>query len=286
MSPSPEPAALATPEPPAPKPLPEGFREYWYAGEAELSSYDLQQARYGEIHPGHAVLVFVTEPFDPQKQVKDDQADAQSVSVLKLNRTKKFLTGIYPYSIMSSIFYPVRDQQHALKATTSVQEWCGQVFAQLNNGEDFHIRAFSYFESEGDQDLHLPKSQFEDELWARLRIRPDSLPTGDLEVLPALEFLRLRHQPFRAYPARATLGKAGPVRTYTLEYPGLQRTLEIRFEAAFPHTILGWSESYPSGFGPGSEILTTTAELRTTLKSPYWQQNSLADARLRDSLGL
>ena len=34
--------------------------EYWYAGEAEITSYELNQARYGEIHKGKAVTVFVT----------------------------------------------------------------------------------------------------------------------------------------------------------------------------------------------------------------------------------
>jgi len=35
------------------------FGDYWYTGEAELTSYELKQSRYGEIHEGHAVLIFV-----------------------------------------------------------------------------------------------------------------------------------------------------------------------------------------------------------------------------------
>ena len=82
---------------------PEAFNKYWYAGEAEITSYELEQARYGEIHKGTSVLVFVTEPFSRSKQVKLDNWRDQSpdnVSVMKLNMTKKFLTGIYPYSMM------------------------------------------------------------------------------------------------------------------------------------------------------------------------------------------
>ena len=30
------------------------FRDYWYAGEAEITRYKLEQARYGEIHQGDA----------------------------------------------------------------------------------------------------------------------------------------------------------------------------------------------------------------------------------------
>jgi hypothetical protein len=39
------------------------FNEYWYQGKAEITSYDLQQARYGENREGSAVLVFVSEDF-------------------------------------------------------------------------------------------------------------------------------------------------------------------------------------------------------------------------------
>ena len=75
------------------------FKKYWYAGKAEITSYKLEQARYGELRNGKAVLIYVTEPFSADKQVKADQNAPSNISVLKLNSTKKFLTGIYPYSI-------------------------------------------------------------------------------------------------------------------------------------------------------------------------------------------
>ncbi|MDP7238046.1 MAG: hypothetical protein QGI34_15090, partial [Candidatus Latescibacteria bacterium] len=42
---------------------PASFGDYWYQGKAEITSYTLKQARYGEIHDGHVVLIFVTEDF-------------------------------------------------------------------------------------------------------------------------------------------------------------------------------------------------------------------------------
>ena len=39
------------------------FSKYWYQGKAELTRFDLQQVRYGEIHQGNGVLIFVTEDF-------------------------------------------------------------------------------------------------------------------------------------------------------------------------------------------------------------------------------
>ena len=43
----------------------EQFQDYWYNHGAEISRYSLQQMRYGEIHEGDAVLVFVTEKISP-----------------------------------------------------------------------------------------------------------------------------------------------------------------------------------------------------------------------------
>ena len=86
------------------------FNSYWYQGKAELTSYNLEQARYGEMREGQAVLIFVTEDFSKSKQVKLDNPGAagdDAEKVLKLNMTKKFDTGLYPYSMMSSVFTPV-----------------------------------------------------------------------------------------------------------------------------------------------------------------------------------
>ena len=49
---------------------PTDFNAYWYGGEAEITSYELEQVRYGEVHKGTSVLIFVTEPFSKKKQVK------------------------------------------------------------------------------------------------------------------------------------------------------------------------------------------------------------------------
>jgi hypothetical protein len=265
------------------------FDEYWYDGNGEISSYKISQARYGEMREGNSVLVFVTEPFLKKKQVKADQPDDQnSISVLKLNHTKKFNTGIYPYSIMTSVFFPVqvKKNEHALKVTNSVQEWCGQVFAQLNNRSDFEVEARSYFESEGDQNFHLKKSALEDELWAKIRVNPNSLPIGDLMLIPSMEFVRLKHIELKAYPATATLKKQGDITTYSITYSSLKRTLSISFAQDFPHQITSWKDSYTSGWGKGAKQLTTTAELTKTLKIPYWNYNSNTSVYLRDSLDL
>ena len=258
------------------------FKDYWYAGEAEISSYKLEQARYGEMRDGNAVLVFVTEDFLPEEQVKADNYSKDNTPVLKLNATKNFNTGIYPYSIMQSTFYPVTNNKHAIKISASIQEWCGHVYAQLNNRDDFEIISHSYFQSEADQNLMLKKTITENEIWTQLRINPQSLPTGIIKVIPSLEFLKLKHIKFQALKARAMLDKG----TYTLYYPDLDRTLTINFTEIFPYDILGWKETYRDGYGPNAKKMSTKATKIKSLKSAYWSKNSNNDEALRETLGL
>ncbi|WP_025666952.1 hypothetical protein [Aquimarina megaterium] len=271
--------------PPA-KTLSEDFKKYWYAGEAEISSYRLEQARYGEIRKGTAVLIYVTEDFLPKKQVKADRQNTSNIPILKLNATKKFNTGIYPYSVMQSTFYPVADNRHAIKVSNSMQEWCGHVYAQLNNRKQFEITSHSYFENEADQDFKLDKAILENELWTKIRINPDALPQGDLQIIPSFEYSRLRHKDIKAYSAKASIQKGTDTNTYTLEYPELDRSISITFNASFPYEIEHWTETYKSGFGPNAKKLTTKATKIKSIKSAYWGKNSNKDEVLREELGL
>ncbi|WP_394349745.1 septum formation inhibitor Maf [Pseudotamlana haliotis] len=262
--------------------LSSAFKTYWYAGEAEISSYKLEQARYGELREGTAVLIYVTEDFLPQKQVKADRQNPENIPVLKLNATKNFNTGIYPYSIMQSVFYPVSNQQHALKVSNSVQEWCGQVYTQLNNREQFEITSHSYFEGEADEKFNLNKTILENELWTQLRIDPKSLPTGEQQIIPSFEFTRLKHIDIKAYHAFAEL-KTGQ---YIIKYPELNRNLKITFNPEFPYDILSWEETFQSGFGENTKEITTKASKLKTIKSAYWKKNANKHEILRDTLFL
>lgn len=279
-------ASTKTPAENHKKELSQEFKDYWYAGQAEITSYALEQPRYGQMRNGHAVLVFVTEPFLADKQVKADAHKSDNIPVLKLNSTKKYLTGIYPYSIMSSSFYPVHDNGHALKVTFSAQEWCGQVYAQLNNRDQFEVMSHSYFETEADQNIALDKVTLENELWNKIRIDPKGLPVGNFKILPSMEYIRLSHKELRPYEANANLTDNGEESTYTLVYPELQRTLKINFSANFPYTVEGWTETFISGFGQKETTMTSSAKKIKTIISPYWQKNGNEHVSLRDSLGL
>lgn len=258
--------------------LTEDFKNYWFDGQAEITSYTLEQERYGEMREGTAVLIYVTEDFLTDVQVKADQPSEKTKTVLKLNKTKNFLTGIYPYSIMSSVFYPVETHEHAIKVSTSVQEWCGHTYAQLNNRNDFEISSHSYFKGEADQSFTLKKNYLEDEIWTQLRINPEELPLGNIEMIPSLEFARLRHKKIKLFYVEATLTTTDDVHVYSLHYHELDRTLSIQFEPFFPYKIVGWEENIGD--------FTSKAAINEQIKSDYWTKNKNEDHHLRDSLNL
>ncbi len=280
------------------EPPSEEFKQKWNAGKAELSSYDLQQARYGEIRNGEAVLIFVTEDFSTDKLVKLDEPEKTNdkVRVLKMNMTKKFVTGIYPYSMMLSVFTPVSKEgkEKTIKADCSSQEWCGQTFSQVKlNGSNYNWQFHSYFEKEGEQDKKLSGVLLEDELWNRIRINPDGLPQGKVAILPGLLWQRLSHTEMKEVEAILSISKADTffikdngAQMYTIQYPAAQRTLQIYFQIAFPHEILGWQESYPDGFGSNKKMLITKAVRKKTIWLDYWKHNATSDSTYRDTLQL
>jgi hypothetical protein len=264
------------------------FKEYWYAGKAEINSYRLSQSRYGERREGSAVLIFVTEDFSKQKQVKLDEpskAKSDKVNVLKLNFTKNFITGIYPYSMMKSVFTPVvrHEYPNSLKVTMSSQEWCGHVFTQLNlRGKEYELKSYSYFEQEGDVTTNMTKLLLEDEIWNIIRLDHQSLPVGDIEVIPGLFFTRLNHVDLKPQHAVASRSEADDLITYTLDIPTLQRKLAIEYEKTFPYKIVRWHEE----FQERGKKQHTSAVLDRTLVTDYWTKNKNEFQYLRDSLNL
>ncbi|WKK75787.1 hypothetical protein QYS49_30895 [Marivirga salinae] len=266
--------------------LNEQFGDYWYQGKAELTSYDLEQIRYGAKRKGEAVLIYVTEDFSKSKQVKLDnpkEAGDDAEKVLKLNFTKKFNTGIYPYSIMTSVFSPVYPDNdlHARKITTSVQEWCGHVFMQLNNKRNkYKLLARSYFESEGDVRMNLEKIWLEDELWTLLRLDPNQIPEGEIQLFPSTQYLRLKHKELKSYTANISKIKSDDLNELKIEIPELERELSIFYKNQHPYQIEKWEETYPEK----GEIMTTTATLKERIMLDYWNKNGVKDSTYREEL--
>ncbi|MBP1840667.1 hypothetical protein [Formosa algae] len=266
-------------------PKPTDFKSYWYSGKAEISSYTLKQSKYGTIRDGEVVLIFVTEPFSLSKQVKLDRpqtAGADQVSVMKLNHVRKFTTGIYDYSILTSTFTPIDYKSHpfTLKSTTSIQEWCGQTFTQLNlDGEKYNFKQFSYFESEGDDTRELAVALLEEDLMTRIRIQNGQLEAGEIAIIPSTIYSRSSHKKMNASKATISKTETQELIKYTVTYLNLDRTLTFDVENQFPYKIMGWTEDNGDG-------LVTTATLKASLQEPYWKQKSIADEAKRDELKL
>ncbi len=268
------------------------FGAYYHRGLAELNRYALSQSRYGETHDGEAVLVFVTEEFHEGSQVKyeghGDRADV--IEVLKLIAYRSFATGIYPYTVSTTVYDPVDPARPSpIKAVGTVVEWCGATFMQWNRAEGgFRVDAHSYFETEADRVLDIPDALLEDQLFTAIRRDPASLPIGEHRVVPALHHLRFAHLPIRAYAARierergAHPSARGPVERYTLRYPELGRTVRIFFGAAFPHEIFGFEEEVERD---GRTERTTARRTHAGLDD-YWNHNGRADAPYRAALGI
>ena len=261
------------------------FANYWYGGEGELNTYDLEQLRYGEMRKGEAVMVFVTEPFDKEKQVKMDSPDREAgkkVSVMKLNHIRRFNTGIYDYSMMQSVFTPIDLNKRAstLKTTTTSQDWCGHTFHQLNkDGNRYKVAGFSYFESEGDKVTKIQGDLLEDELWTQIRINPEHLEEGNYHVIPATFYSRLAHDPMKAKQARIRREERGASSQLILEYLHLDRTLTIEYTSSFPYEIVAWTELQ------NGQVMSK-GKLKASVKSAYWREHGNRHAYLRDSLGL
>jgi hypothetical protein len=283
-------------QPPALHP---GFDKYWQQGKAELSRYRLNQARYGNLNRGEMVVITVTEPFNTDKQVKSDSASGQAVRpVMKAQTMRRFTTGIYDYAITTTSFKPLDDAvtRPAMKITSTAVDWCGQTFAQLNQtGKGYRVESRSYFESEGDETFSVGNAFGEDEIWQRIRLAPDMLPVGEINVLPALSAVRLRHRRLAAEPASATLSdyngndfSGKQLRSYRLVYAMGQsdeRNVDFIFERAFPHTIVGYTEEYADGFVTPRR-LKTIAKLSKTVLLDYWRTHDPEHEVLRRQLSV
>jgi len=264
------------------------FWARWSDGNAELSGYRATVSRYNELRPAEVVLIYVTEPMNRRTWIKDDDAPAPDrVNVLKLNASLKFQTGVYPYSVLTSVFSPVeryRDEPFApVKISLSVQEWCGHVFQAVWPGDDrFSSHVMSYFASEGEAREEVPTARgalYEDALLIQLRELDGPFAGGRDwrgSLVPSLWATRRVHRALRPVEATITRSQAtldgAPVTRFELRYADVTRTFDV--EVAAPHRVLAWHGS------DGEDV-----RLVRTERLPYWRLNHNGDERQRESFG-
>lgn len=250
--------------------------EYWFDGQAELNLYTLRQERYGELRDGHAVLIYVTEDISRTKHVKFDhipEGGSDVAKVLKLNHISRFETGLYDYSVFSSVFHPL-GATYPLKVVMTSQDWCGQSFAQINRqGNKLLYQQRNYFETSADMEKTHPEGWLEDGIWTQLRTNPAELPEGSFLLYPSLEYVRVRHLPYELTQGVASWSKTDTLWTYRVEMPVYERVLLWDIEPEAPWRLLGWRVE-ESG-------LVSEGRLQNQIRNPYWQHNRVADSLLR-----
>jgi hypothetical protein len=259
----------------------------YFSGKAEVCSYELQRARYNGMHPGEAVLIFVTEPFLPKQQVKsDDGANKNTVNVLKMNRIDRFTTGAYDYSMFTSVFTPLSGYSldYPLKITFSAQDWCGQLFTQVNNSNGFEYKQFSYFQQEGDTVIQLEYHLSEDNIFNIARIDKTQLPEGKFSIYPSQSYARTAHIPFQPYDAIGEVEQKDSVLIYRYEISKLKRSVSIYMDTSKHNRITKWTEAYPTVVD--KKVRKSTYVLKATQSLPYWRLNEPQHVVYRDSLNV
>ncbi len=272
------------------------FWTHWGDGKAEINTYEVVQSRYGEERPARVAHIYVTEPFNTKKQVKSDRSSGSGVvPVLKQNRVKMYQTGVYEYSLMTSVFVPLTDypihkssgeaagQASAgtpIKVTFSSQEWCGMTFHQLNNrSEGYESQSNSYFEAESDRREILKKNDqtlLADALFIRVRelIRP--LDEGNYTLYPTMEFGRLFH--VDPQPLNASVNK----RSGTYSFSGKKHNVTLwsikAGEKLWEYTV-GQDDVrrvFAYKHSEGGTVIERGA-LQKSERMPYWGLNNNSD---------
>jgi len=262
------------------------FASLWRDGRAEVAAYRGRVERYGAVHDAEAVLVTVTEPFDRRTLVKDDDAPpGERLEVLKLNLALRFQTGIYPYSVLTSVFSPVAafegERFSPAKITLGAQEWCGGVFSALwPDRAAFLERTHSYFASEGDREARTPvpaDALYEDALYLQLRELDGPFAGGaDWQgaLVPSLWRARRSHTPLAPEHARIERRHLPDREVFTLRTDGgLERTFEIGHDEG--HPILAFRGSDGDDF-----------RLIGRQRLPYWELHDPGEESFRAELGL
>jgi hypothetical protein len=109
-----------------------------------------------------SIMIFVTEPFRT-KLVKIGYSNRKRCVRFETQFHQKFYNGDLPPFDDHKFVSPVWKNEHAMKVSTSIQEWCGHVFMQPKRVWN---AMHSYFESEGEQKFKLKKDNLEDEIWS------------------------------------------------------------------------------------------------------------------------
>ena len=216
------------------------FTDYWKKDKIEITKYELKE---DSILVGEGSLTFSIDYVEGVNKT-------DSIQVLHSDFLGKIHKENYDYSVMTSTYSPLNQtlRSHATKVINSVQEPAGNSFLELSQiPKSYEIESYNTFKEKTKKHFILERKNLEDELWAKIRMNPNDLPTGDIEIIASFAYWQSVRKSPNIYEAKAVLkdylgteftGKK--LKIYSLEYPDLKRNLSIVFEGNFPFEIVGW----------------------------------------------
>lgn len=215
------------------------FQKYWKTQGIETSKFVLKQ---DSLTIGEATLSYSIKDFGK------DQPNG-TIKSLFANFTQKTIHGNYNYSENLTTLTPLDSPlyPHALSVVSS---------SQSNDGTDFlsfQPEPKSYLfvgrnSIEPEKEIHeiTEKGNLEDEIWTKIRMNPDALPQGEIEMIPSLGYWNKIHKSPSAQEVKAELKDiegTKKLKIYLLDYPALKRKFDIIFEANFPFQIIEFRET-------------------------------------------
>jgi len=174
------------------------FTDYWKKGKIEITKYELKE---DSILVGEGSLTFSIDYVEGVNKT-------DSIQVLHSDFTGKIHKENYDYSAMTSTYSPLNQtlRPHATKVINSVQELAINSFLELSQIPKFYeIESDNTFKEKTKKHFILEKRNLEDELWAKIRMNPDDLPTGDIEIIPSFAYWQSVRKSPNVYEAKAVL---------------------------------------------------------------------------------
>lgn len=215
------------------------FQNYWKIQGIETTKFVLKQ---DSLIVGEATLSYSLKDFG-----KDQPNGA--VHALYSNFTQKINQDNYDYSDNSMTLTPLNSllYPHAIMVVSSSQSKDGTNFLSFKQEpKSYLFVGRNNLEPEKEIHKSTEKGNLEDEIWAKIRINPDVLPQGEIEMIPSLSYWNKIHKSPSAHEVKAELSdlEGNPkLKIYSLDYPILKRKIDIIFEVNFPYQIMEFRET-------------------------------------------
>ena len=240
------------------------FRKQWDDGESETSSYDTLRLRGGVLRKAAATAIVRRANYSEDERVPIETAKGAPTDlfpVIQMSWIERYAQGLNNCEEMTTSALALAPVDgHVAGAETkvdfSLQSWEGQLFHQLLfDATGVRSHQYSYFESEGDEQITLPypgNGISGDALWfwARHMAAP-ALRAGEnrsVMLLPSLRDARSQHRALTW--KRATLTRSAdqtmlagkPVDAFSLtREDGATETFLV--QAEFPFRVQHWENS-------------------------------------------